>query len=131
MALLRKQGFPYAFDPAACATCSGRCCRGESGNIWVTRSEIDRIVAFLGTNLVAFMAGSVRQVEGRLSLKERWAGEEALCIFFNERINGCRIYPVRPLQCREFPFWDYFRDVPEELAGECPGVRLFGSSSSR
>ncbi|MHB8790104.1 MAG: YkgJ family cysteine cluster protein [Desulfobulbaceae bacterium] len=130
MELLRKKGFSYSFDPGACANCSGHCCRGESGYIWVNRGEIDRIAAYLGTNPIDFMAGSVRQVDRRLSLKERWTGDEALCIFFDERIRGCRIYPVRPTQCREFPFWNHFRSCPEELAADCPGVRLNISSSS-
>lgn len=123
MDLLRKEGFPYAFDPESCTSCAGRCCRGESGNIWVNRGEIDLIVAYLGTNLVDFMAGSVRQVDGRLSLRERWSGEEAICLFFDVRACRCAIYPVRPAQCRAFPFWDHFRGCPEELAKECPGVR--------
>ena len=130
MELLRKKGFPYSFDPGACANCSGRCCRGESGYIWVNRGEIDRIVAYLGTNSLDFMAGSVRQVDRRLSLQERWIGEEALCLFFDLATRRCLIYPVRPTQCREFPFWDYFRSCPEELAADCPGVRLNISSSS-
>lgn len=130
MELLRKEGFAYSFDPAACADCGGRCCRGESGYIWVNPGEIDRIAVFLGTNPLDFMAGSVRQVDSRLSLKERWTGEEALCLFFDLQARKCRIYPVRPAQCREFPFWDYFRDCPEELAGECPGVRFDISLSS-
>ena len=124
MELTRKEGFAYAFDPAACASCTGRCCRGESGNIWVNRDEIDRIVAHLGTNLVDFMANSVRQVDSRLSLRERWTEEEAVCLFFDVLARTCRIYPVRPIQCREFPFWAHFRDCPEQLARECPGVRL-------
>jgi uncharacterized protein len=124
MDLLRRKGYAYAFDPAACANCAGRCCRGESGYIWVNRGEIDRIIAFLGTNPVDFMAHSVRQVDNRLSLCERWTGEEAVCLFFDVQAHRCRIYPVRPAQCREFPFWPHFRECPEELARECPGVRL-------
>lgn len=130
MELLRKEGFAYSFDPAACADCGGRCCRGEAGYIWVNPGEIDRIAVFLGANPLDFMAGSVRQVDNRLSLKERWTGEEAVCLFFDLQARKCRIYPVRPAQCREFPFWDHFRDCPEELAGECPGIRFDISSSS-
>ena len=130
MDLLRTEGFAYSFDPEACASCSGRCCRGESGNIWVNREEIDLIAAYLGTNLVDFMAGSVRQVDSRLSLRERWSGEEAICLFFDVQACRCGIYPARPAQCRAFPFWDHFRSCPAELARECPGVRLNISSSS-
>ncbi|HBI16501.1 MAG TPA: zinc/iron-chelating domain-containing protein [Desulfobulbaceae bacterium] len=128
MNLLHKEGFTYFFDPAACATCGGRCCRGESGYIWVNRGEIDRIAAYLLMNPIDFIASSVRQVDNRLSLRERRAGEEAVCLFFDLRACKCRIYPVRPAQCREFPFWEHFRNNMEALVRECPGVRLFEPS---
>ena len=124
MEYVRREGFAFAFAPAACAGCGGRCCRGRSGNIWVDREEIDRIAAFLGENRIDFLARSVRRVDNRLSLGERWTGEEAVCLFFDIPAGRCRIYPVRPRQCREFPFWDHFRDYPEQVADECPGVML-------
>ena len=124
MELLRKEGFAYAFDPAMCASCAGRCCRGESGNIWVSGQEIDRIVAFLGTNRIDFMASAVRRMDNRLSLRELQVGQEAVCLFFDLQARRCRIYPVRPAQCREFPFWAPFRECPAELARECPGIIL-------
>jgi Fe-S-cluster containining protein len=57
-----------------------------------------------------------------LSLKERSNGD---CIFYDAVSGRCSIYPVRPLQCRLFPFW------PALLASEeawnaaavlCPGM---------
>lgn len=124
MERIRKQGFAYSFDPAACASCAGRCCRGESGNIWVTGGEIDRMVAFLGSNRIDFVASSLRRTDNRLSLRERRIGQEVVCLFFDFQTRRCQIYPVRPAQCREFPFWVHFRNCPEELVRECPGIRL-------
>lgn len=125
--ILRQDG--YAFAPASCASCGGRCCRGRSGNIWVSAPEIDQIIDFLGENRVDFLARSVRRTDNRLSLAECWAGNEAVCLFFDLAACGCRIYPVRPRQCREFPFWEHFRDRPEQLARECPGIRLTDKKS--
>ena len=48
LAMIKKDGFPYAFDPGACAGCGGRCCTGESGNIFVSADEIRAIAALLG-----------------------------------------------------------------------------------
>jgi Fe-S-cluster containining protein len=128
MELVRRDGFAYAFAPAACDPCGGRCCRGRSGHIWVSPAEIDRITTFLGVNRVDFLARSLRRIDNRLSLAEQWTGTEALCQFFDIPAGRCRIYPVRPRQCREFPFWDHFRERPAELARECPGVMLDSSS---
>ena len=36
--IIRKESYPYSFDSSACATCEGRCCTGESGYIYVTKS---------------------------------------------------------------------------------------------
>jgi Fe-S-cluster containining protein len=40
---------------------------------------------------------------------------------------SCSIYPVRPLKCRTWPFWEELRDNPDGLrraADLCPGIRL-------
>ncbi|MGI0406107.1 YkgJ family cysteine cluster protein [Helicobacter himalayensis] len=49
------------------------------------------------------------------------------CIFFE---NGkCAIYPVRPKQCRDFPFWESHKildaDSKEALELECKGIIFF------
>lgn len=51
------------------------------------------------------------------------------CMFLTEK--GCSIYPVRPIQCRSFPFWpENISNVDnwENLKKMCPGIgrgRLF------
>ncbi|WP_408938899.1 YkgJ family cysteine cluster protein [Helicobacter sp. MIT 00-7814] len=49
------------------------------------------------------------------------------CIFFE---NGkCAIYPVRPKQCRDFPFWESHKildaDSKKALSLECKGITFF------
>jgi len=58
----------------------------------------------------------------KLSLKERRVDRSYDCIFFDREAQGCSIYAARPLQCRTFPFWDYYKQRVAILKQECPGV---------
>jgi len=54
------------------------------------------------------------------SLREKANGD---CIFFDRR-QGCTIYPVRPRQCRTWPFWDSNIRTPDawrQTCEICPG----------
>src|SRR5262249_27242391 len=81
-----------------CTKC-GHCCTGAPGYVWVKISDLYRIAEFLGIRVRDFARQYVRRVDVRMSLIELPNGS---CIFYD---NGCKIYPVRPLQCRTFPFW--------------------------
>ncbi len=55
-----------------------------------------------------------------ISLLERSNND---CIFLSD--TGCRIYPVRPLQCSSYPFWGSVLSSEEQWedeAKECPGI---------
>ncbi len=123
---IKKEGFAFAFDPKACETCAGNCCIGESGYIWLTPAEIGAIADFLQMEQEAFRAAYLRKVGYRQSLKERRNGTSYECIFFDPVHKRCAIYPVRPTQCRTFPFWDYFKNRIEEVEKECPGIIRLG-----
>jgi Fe-S-cluster containining protein len=120
--IIRKDGFSYAFDTGACATCGGRCCIGESGNIFVSQGEIEKIIALLEIDIATFYKEYLVKKGYKFSLKERRFGDSHDCIFFDRDAGGCQIYEARPLQCRTFPFWDYYKDRIEELKAECPGI---------
>jgi Fe-S-cluster containining protein len=54
------------------------------------------------------------------TLREKGNGE---CVFWN-REKGCTVYPVRPPQCRTWPFWESNLASPEqweETCAICPG----------
>ncbi|KAB2832658.1 MAG: YkgJ family cysteine cluster protein [Candidatus Brocadia sp.] len=101
-----------------CQRC-GRCCRGEPGVVWVNRKEIKEISSFLGITENTFAKSYLRSVNDRFSLLEYGNGD---CIMYD---NGCKIYDVRPCQCRSFPFWTSNlenRSEWEKLKKTCPGV---------
>jgi len=101
-----------------CTKC-GHCCTGAPGYVWITLPELYRIAEFLGIDDQEFTKRYVRRVNQRMSLIEMPNGD---CVFYD---NGCKIYPVRPTQCRTFPFWPEIiarRQSWEEAAQECPGM---------
>ena len=119
---MTQEGFSYAFDPSACASCGGNCCTGESGNIFVSVTEIAAIAKLLNMPEDEFRRTYLRKEVYRYSLKEKVVNGSHDCVFFDRKANGCSIYQARPLQCRTFPFWDYFRHRMDELKAECPGI---------
>ena len=121
--IIKKDGYNFAFDPKACETCEGNCCIGESGHIWVSVQKIPEMAAFLNIDEESFIKHYLEKVGYRFSIKEKVVVKgEYDCIFFDREKKRCKIYPVRPIQCRTFPFWEYFKDHEEELKEECPGI---------
>lgn len=88
-----------------CAQC-GRCCSGPGeGYIWVTRPEVQFIADYLKIPADVLRGKYLKRVGMRLSIIEDKNNKD--CIFL-DRVGDekkCRIYPVRPNQCRTWPFW--------------------------
>jgi len=108
----------------SCTQC-GNCCSGEPGYVWATKEEVRRISEFLGRTDGWLDKKHLRRVGLRYSLTERPDGD---CVFL-KRENGkamCSIYPVRPLQCRTWPFWNNLlasrKGWDETAAEKCPGM---------
>ena len=103
----------------SCTRC-GHCCTGAPGFVWVDDAEIDAIAAFLGEDRAELTALRTRQLPRGRSLRERANGD---CVFYDAEA-GCTIYPVRPRQCRTWPFWEsnvVTPDAWEETCAICPG----------
>ena len=83
-----------------CTEC-GQCCTGAPGYTWVTEKESEAIANFLNISLEEFSKKYLRKVNDRLSLTEKPVTYD--CIFLKDK--KCQIYPVRPTQCRTFPWW--------------------------
>lgn len=122
--LIKKEGFPYAFEPSACDTCAGNCCIGESGYIWITIQEIDFLSKHLNISLEEVREKYLNKIGYKYSIKEvKLAEDNYACAFFNLEKRQCSIYEARPMQCRTFPFWDYFKENTEEVYKECPAIK--------
>jgi Fe-S-cluster containining protein len=92
--------------------------------VWVTREDIRRIAAYLGREEGWLGREHLRRVGLRHSLTERPDGD---CIFLQraEGKTSCAIHPVRPLQCRTWPFWsENLRSATKwaEAGLKCPGI---------
>jgi hypothetical protein len=90
-----------------CRQCHN-CCRGtQPGWVYVSRKEILSIARFLGATVGTLRRShTTKDSDGERTLRIRSNGD---CVFWKD---GCSIYPVRPRQCRTFPFWS------ENLASE-------------
>jgi Fe-S-cluster containining protein len=110
-----------------CTQC-GNCCTGGPGYVWISDEEVERLAAHLKLSVEDTIERYCRRIGSRLSLNEiRNPRGEYDCIFLKEErvppANGgdtvvhaqrsCGIYPVRPLQCRTWPFWDGNLASPE------------------
>lgn len=90
-----------------CRQC-GNCCR-ISGEVVLTPLEAEKIAAFLDIEFQKFMDEYVRLSSDRRQLVLSGATDKD-CIFLIEDKDGCacRINPVKPAQCRNFPeHWNY------------------------
>jgi Fe-S-cluster containining protein len=118
--VLSKEGFNFEFDETACQTCGAKCCRGSSGVVYFSKSELREMANFLQISEKEFLLDFTIKDGYKWSLKELKIDGEFHCVFLQNNI--CSIYSVRPLQCREFPFWNRFKSNINELKLECFGV---------
>jgi len=106
-----------------CIGC-GSCCTGAPGFVYLSEKEIYDISRYLGISEILFIKQYTNVVrifgEKRLSLREKSNYD---CILLKD--NRCSIYPVRPYQCRSYPFWKNNVESEKQwnrVAKECPGV---------
>ena len=127
MGILSRKSTWYAAGLAfECHQC-GRCCAGpEEGYVWVQNEDIAAIAKFLGISEQQMRRQYVRNVSGSQSLKEQSDTKD--CVFLKPNGNGakgCSVYPVRPVQCRTWPFWPSNLSRPDAWAltqFRCPGI---------
>jgi hypothetical protein len=102
-----------------CTRC-GHCCTGEPGFVWVNGEDVNRIAAHCGETPEFITEHYTRLTSKGMSLVEKDNGD---CVFY-DRSAGCTIYPVRPRQCRTWPFWESNVSSPEawkKTCAACPG----------
>lgn len=92
-----------------CTQC-GNCCSGPTGFVWFSAEEGRRMAAHLGIEESVFYERFARKLANRWSLREYHTKEHGFnCVFLDRESQPgnalCSIYPVRPTQCRTWPFW--------------------------
>jgi Fe-S-cluster containining protein len=103
-----------------CTRC-GKCCSGFPGFVWVNDAEVRDIASFRDEPLEEVLGLYTRLVNGKRTLRDKGNDD---CIFYDPAA-GCTIYPVRPRQCRTWPFWESNVNSPqswERTAQTCPGA---------
>ena len=104
-----------------CTQC-GNCCTGDPGVVWVSDEELREIAEYLGKSVGEVRLMHTRLFGNRVSLTEYANGD---CVFFDGQTRRCNIYPVRPRQCRSWPFWRSNLESPSrwaETRQACPGA---------
>jgi hypothetical protein len=99
-----------------CDRCTA-CCRWP-GQVRLLEEEITRLAEFLGMSEHEFIQRHTRLRADRrgLSLLEKSNGE---CEFLDG--NDCRVQPVKPQQCRDFPnLWNFpgWREICRAISHE-------------
>jgi hypothetical protein len=86
----------------SCTGC-GKCCETAGDYyVYLTLKEAALIRDYLGLSHAWFRRGYLNRLEdGDLVLGP---GRNERCVFLDQD-GRCRVYPVRPLQCRTYPFW--------------------------
>lgn len=106
----------------ACTGC-GNCCRNDGAYAFVNLGarELEEIPRFLGLSREAFLERFCEKQPGRFPTLRM---DQPRCAFLTDD-SRCAIYPVRPMQCRTWPFWRANLE-PEAwarvAATRCPGI---------
>jgi len=110
-----------------CTQC-GNCCTGPSGYVWFDPEELTAMARYCNLTETQFLRTHARKLGKRWSLAERKTSHGFDCVFLRRDPDGkalCGIYPVRPKQCRTWPFWPENLQSPEtweQAAAGCPGM---------
>ena len=117
----RLSNRPYFFDRGIqfeCRQCGG-CCTGDPGIVYADKDEALHIAEYLCMPFSIFADTYLYPLRDAYGIREHSDGR---CFFYD---NGCTIYPVRPHQCRTYPFWfENLRSIKKwkRVCEACPGI---------
>ncbi|KAF0685096.1 Aste57867_22970 [Aphanomyces stellatus] len=115
------RSFKVAFRCTGC----GKCCTGKGGKVRVNEREVETIADYLSISTKEFRQNHLRRHAGEVFPTLQQTPDDSQCIFLEGK--KCSIYPVRPTQCRTYPFW------PQQLISkydwtlaskECEGIHV-------
>ncbi|MBL8173833.1 MAG: YkgJ family cysteine cluster protein [Bryobacterales bacterium] len=103
-------------------TCLRGCtaCCEQKGWVYITEEDLRRAAGFLSIEPAEFESRYVVRTRHRLRLRKP---KQSQCHFL--RNGGCAIHPVKPVQCRLFPFWPELvsdRGQWQATGHYCPGI---------
>ncbi len=104
-----------------CTQC-GLCCLYSEGVVYLNETETAEIAVYLNIPVSEFQS-LYTEIETTTNLRILKSTASGACVFYQE--GRCTIYPVRPLQCRTYPFWPEnltSRYQWKQTARECPGI---------
>lgn len=105
-----------------CTGC-GRCCLGGDDHyVSVSAKESERIRQYLGLSSAWFRRRYQVRIDGGSGYGI--ALRNGRCVFLGEDTR-CGIYPVRPMQCRTYPYWPELLRSGAAWRGEgrrCEGI---------
>lgn len=103
-----------------CQTGCTKCCE-VSGYVYLTEADVERAAVHLGLEQAAFEAKYIFRTKHLRRIRKPRGGRQ--CPFLAS--GGCSIHPVKPVQCRLFPFWPELvedRRAWRRTAKWCPGI---------
>jgi len=108
-----------------CTQC-GDCCSGpREGYIWVSRPEIELIADFLKITVTQLRQLYLKRAGLRTTIIEQPSTKACMFLQSTAGQRKCMIYPVRPNQCRTWPFWSENLTSPaawNRAAQRCGGI---------
>lgn len=120
-----------------CTQC-GNCCSGPPGYVWFQPEELHAMAGFVGEEPAVFLLKYARKIGEDFSLTEVERDGKFDCVFLKADPatgkRGCSIYPVRPTQCKTWPFWSdnlrskrAWNNVAQKTP--CPGMSQGGRNA--
>jgi Fe-S-cluster containining protein len=103
----------------ACQPGCTKCC-DTRGFVYITENDLQRMAAYVGLSAKAFEKRYVVRFKQLLRLRKP---PKSQCHFLTE--GGCSVHPVKPVQCRLYPFWPELVETRANWDTEgvlCPGI---------
>jgi len=101
-----------------CTQCSQCCYGGKYAYVRASKQEIEKIITYMNMDARSFEQRYLTKlvdhgygIRMKDYLMEQVKGIKGHCVLLNND-GKCSVYPVRPTQCRTYPFW------PEILISE-------------
>jgi hypothetical protein len=95
-------------------------CCDKRGFVYLSAEDLKRAAKFLGMSAAAFERRYIYRTRHLLRLRKP---PRKQCPFLDD--HGCLIHPVKPTQCRLYPFWPEIVERAADWRAEaacCPGI---------